>query len=239
MTATLGNRAELRLALLRLLAMSTSDGTLAEHETTAGDTLNHLIQHGTWEAQSYYLNHVDPERWRKRSSAITWSGTEAADGGRYVALAGDFLRLYGTKERSALVEADGTRWGYLIDALDRYEYLGDYYYIDATAVGVERLWIAKSATPPTSLYYEYTYRHPTFSDDTTAAEFPLQHVPLVVAFAAEYAMHHPFFPGDDGVAAKVAANLEYWKRTVAVAGRRSREPRKAKSGRTIGSRWWA
>lgn len=238
MSATLDNRAELRRELLRLIAMSTSDGSLGEHEATSGDTLNHLIQHGTWEAQNYYLNHVDPNRWRTRSSAITWSGADSTDGGRYVALASNFLRLYGDKEKSALVEADGTRWGTLIEPTERYEVRGAFYWIDATTSGVERLWIARDADPPATVYYEYTYRHPTFSDDSTAAEFPLQHCPLIVAFAAEYAMLHALFPGSDELASKVERNLAFWKAQVFVAGRRSREPRKAKSGRVIGTRWW-
>ena len=238
MSATLDNRAEYRRALLRLLAMGTSDGSVAEHEASAGDTLNHIIQHGVWEAQNWYLNNVDPERWRKRSSAITWSGADATDGGRYVALASDFLRLYGTRERSALVEADGARWGYLIDPIDRYEVRGSYYWIDATSVGVERLWIARSASPPATLYYEYTYRHPTFTDDVTAAEFPLQDAPLIVAFAGQYAMHHPFFPGGEELKGSIRENLKFWQTQCYVRGRRSREPRKVKSNRTIGTRWW-
>jgi hypothetical protein len=238
MSATFDNRAELRRGLLRLLAMSTSDGSLAEHEATGGDTLNHFIQHGVWEAQSYLLSHVDPDRWRKRSSAITWSGADSTDGGRYVELASDFLRLYGNRERSALVEADGKRWGRQLDTpLDRYEVRGDYYWVDRTS-NADRLWIAKAASPPTTLYYEYNYRHPTFSDDSTAAEFPSQHTPLIVAFAADYAAHHPFFPGGDELRGAIARNLAYWKASVYVGARRTREPRKVKSGNVIGTRWW-
>lgn len=235
MSATLDNRAEIRLALLRLLAMSTSDGSLTEQQTTSGDTLNHFIQHGTWEAQNWYLSNVDPNRWRTRSPAITsWTGADATDGGRYKALEADFLRLYGSRERSALVEADGTRWGYLIDPMDRYEVRGNYYWIDN-----DRLWIAKNAAPPSSVYYEYTYRHPTFADDTTAPDFPVQDRPLIVAFAAEYAMQHPFFPGDDNLRVGIERNLKFWQTQCYVRGRRSREPRKVKAGNVIGTRWWA
>lgn len=238
MSATLDNRAELRRALLRLIGGSTSDGGFAEHEASSGDTLNHLIIHGVWLAQEYILNSVDPDRWRKRSAAITWSGADSTDGGRYVELASDFLRLYGNRERSALVEADGTRWGRQIDSpMDRYEVSGGYYWIDRTS-NANRLWISKSSNPPATVYYEYNYRHPTFSDDTTAAEFASQEVPLAVAFAADYALNHAFFPGGPEMGARIEKNLDRWKRTVYVNSRRTREPRKLKTGRVIGTRWW-
>lgn len=235
MSATLDNRAELRKALLRLLAMSTADGSLSEQETTSGDTLNHLIQHGTWEAQSWYLSNVDPNRWRTRSPAVTsWSGADTTDGGRYKALESNVLRLYGSRERSALVEADGTRWGCLIDPTDRYEMSGNYYWIDN-----DRLWIARNAAPPSTLYYEYSYRHPTFSDDSTEPDFPVQDRPLMVAFAGLYAMNHPFFPGGEELRSAIDRNLKFWQAQCYVRGRRTKEPRKVKSGNVIGTRWWA
>lgn len=232
MATKLSNRAELRLAFYRLTGTSSSDSALSEHETSANDTIHSLLYQGMREAQSWYIASADPTRWRKRSSAITWSGTEAADGGRYTALASDFLRLYGDADGSSLVEADGTRWGRMIQVQDRNR-RGSFYWIDN-----DRMWITRGASPPTTLYYEYYYEAPELADDSTAPDFPERDRGLIVAFAADLFADTPQFPGDMELDLKIRRHLKALKERIYVRGRRSREPRKVRHTRAFGSHYF-
>lgn len=233
MATSLDNRAELRLAVYRLAQLGSSDGALTEHQTATNDVIHQAIFQAMRDAQSWYLSSVNPDYWQKTSSTLSWSGTEAANAGRYSALPTDFLRLYGDKENPALRRPSGRRWGTLIDPPDR-TIRGAFYWI-----WNDRLWIARGASPYSDLVMDYTYDIPELTDDTTAPDFPEEDRILIPAYAAVDLADHGFFPGSMEMKAGLNAYLLRKKREVYVRGRRTKEPRRMKSSKVVGSRWFA
>ena len=94
MATSLDNRVELENAFYRLTGLSGSDGRWTAHETASEDTLFTWMFQAMRNAQAWYLDHIDYARWHKTSSTLSWSGTEAANGGRYSDLPSDFVRLF-------------------------------------------------------------------------------------------------------------------------------------------------
>lgn len=233
MATKLSNRVELVHAFYRLTGLSGSDGRWVAHQTAASDTLYTWLYQAMREAQAWYLNNVDPARWKKATtSEFSWSGTEAANGGRYMALPSDFLRLFGDQENSALRYPSGERWGHLIDPNDRVRW-GDYYWIEN-----DNLWICRGASPPATLVMDYSYAIPQLTDDTTAPDFPEIDRDLIAAEMAAIAADHPSFPGSEDLRRRIYQHRESLQKQVYIRGRRSREPRKIKAGRVIGSHWF-
>jgi len=134
--------------------------------------------------------------WRKRSDALSWSGTDGTTGGTYSDVPDDFLRAYGNKRRSALVKAGGDRWGREIDPEDDH-LKGDLYYVRG-----EELWLGRTATPPSPLYLDYHYRHPVWASDTTI-DFPLEAMTLIPAKGAVAAMDDNWLPGGPEMEQKI------------------------------------
>lgn len=237
MATTLANRAELRLAFQRLTGFGSSDGSLSARETSAGDAVNAWLQQALWDAQAWYLSNVDPHRWLTVSSALSWSGSDAT-GGRYTALPTDFLRLYGDQEVSALHEANGNRWGRLVQPEQRTSRGNGFYLLD------DNLYLLRGAAPPT-VYLDYAHRHPTLSDDTGTGsagliDFPLDDRNLVVAFAGKLASLTPgVFPGDSKEVALINEALKEAQEIAYTRGRRTREPRKVRRPAALGSHWFS
>lgn len=179
--------------------------------------------------------------WRKRSAAITsWSGADSTDGGRYVALsstASDFLRLFQRKVQGqarrcgALVEAGGDSWGWEIHA-DEEEVKGDYYYLKGA-----QLWLARTASPPSTLYLSYYYQHPVISAATASFDFPTDAMHLVLWSAVNAAKGEAWFPlGPDGDA-KIREGLKLAEVEAKKVARQTRTPREWGRPIRYGTRW--
>lgn len=232
MATTLANRAELRAAFYRLTATSASDGALTEHDVSAGDNVNGLLLAGMRDAQLFLVSAGAGAQWKTVSAALSFSGSDSVNGGRYAALPADFLRLFGDDYNSALRTPDGDRWGKLIAVEDRH-LKGNLYWLEGN-----NLWVARQARLPSGLVADYTYRVPELTDDSTAPDFPLDDRPLIVAYAAARFVDHPNYPGRDDLRARVLSYLREMERHAATRARRTRQPRKMKARRTTGSHWF-
>lgn len=220
-------------ALYRLLGVTSSDDALTEQGEATDEVGYTYLTRGCRTAQRWMLD-KGYSGWRKRSSAITWSGTEASDGGRYTALPDDFLRLYGDRRRrSALVSADGTQWGTEVDPTQD-ERRGDGYYLKN-----QQLWILRSASPPTTVYIDYHYTHPAWSSSLVDADidFPMDVRPLIVAEAASAAMDESWLPGGPEMEAKIERALYRAQREALSVARQSKAPREFKRPHRMGDRW--
>lgn len=237
---SLTDRASLLREFYRITGTSASDRAATAHDSGTLEGIYNLLQHGVWDAQLYLIQIGEAARWlTTTSSAFTWSGTDAANGGRYTDLPSDFLRAAGTKRRSCLREPDGTSWGNLIDFEDRFRYFGDTYWFQEG-----QLWIGRDASPPTDLVMDYHERHATLVDTDAGppavdgtVDFPIEHRPLIPAFAAERAVYQAWFPLDEAGKASVLANLKTLKHKARIQARRTQQPRELRPPRTVG-RWW-
>lgn len=238
MSTTLDNRAELRLAFYRLTGFSDGDGSLSEHEVQSGDTVNSWLQEGLWEAQSWYLSNADPHLW-KRTIPLA---VEEDDEGKFVRLPGDFLRLYGDQENSAIRKPGSSRWGRLIPPEDGQRRAYASYWIENR----DRLRFSRGTSVETGLVLDYNYRHPVLSsddegDDEEGAygviDFPVEDRRLIVALAAEIASQHPSFPAGFERAMQIQRYADQLKTRIYTRARRTREPRKVRHPRGLGSHW--
>jgi hypothetical protein len=75
--------------------------------------------------------------------------------------------------------------------------------------------------------------------DSSTVEFPTKDRALIVAFAADRAMADAWLPGDEGMQAKIAANLMKLKREAERRIRLSHGPKRRRSNRSGGSHYWA
>lgn len=217
--STLTTIAKFRQAFYRLVGTVSADSALVENSEAADDVAYYCLTAGIRQAQLYLIDCGMANRWRKRSSAITsWTGSDAVDGGRYTDLPTDFLRLATDDYDSALVKANNDRWGRLISADDDWA-KGDYYYLKN-----EQLWLARTASPPTTLYLVYHFAHPPLSAATASFDFPEDALPLGVAYAGEVAMAEGWLPRTDPE--MLARNVSVWERKVKKVARQSRNPRK-------------
>jgi hypothetical protein len=225
--------ADYRNAFYRKVGTVSSDDALVENGETAGAVADLCLTHGFRTAQRFLISHGQAWRWVKRSTAITWSGTEAADGGRYSALPSDFLMLAhrGKSEAtSAIREANGEGWGYEIDFEHSHE-RGNFYYLKN-----ERLYITRGANPPATVYLEYVFQHPAFADAVTV-DFPLEIRELVIAYAAQHGASDSWYPRADTNA--IAQSVNFWEKQGALFAKRSRNPRKQTAPKTAGTRYFA
>lgn len=234
-------RAEQVNEFYRLTASSANDDGLSEHETAASDAVRQYIQYGVWEAQEWYLSNVDPHRWVKTSPVLSFTTND--DGTKYAALPEDFIRVYGDEDWGGLKKANGDRWGTQIDPTYRVLRGDKWYILDTNISGDDeaqaRLYLTRLANAPTSLYLDYNYYHTEIASDGDTLDFPTLDVNLIAAFAADRAKDASWFPGGMELKASIAANLRARKQAAIRRGRRSREPRKVKSGKTLGTKWFA
>jgi hypothetical protein len=227
--ANLNNAAACLKAFYRLVGTVSGDQGLRENGESADEVAYLSLNHGVEAAQRFMIANGMTERWLIRSSALSWSGSDAT-GGRWSALPADFLR-FGKTDRadSSLMEEDGRRWGAEVTA-DQNQILGNHYYLRN-----DRLWLTKGASPPT-LYLEYMYRHPEFTSSVTL-DFPIEARALIIALAANHAMSEGWFPGLNE--SRIARNVEFWRGQARTVARRSRQPRKMTPPKVTGSRYFA
>ncbi len=231
--AVLTDRASLLRAFYRLTATSATDGALSEHDNTTNEAVYQHLQYGLNDAQQYLIRAGLSDRWVKESSTLTWSGTEATDAGRYVALESDFLRLAGDAGVSALHQPNGRRWGRLIEYRDHLRAGQNRYWLQN-----ERLWITPGSNPPSDLEMDFIFRLPTLADSTTI-DFPEDDRPLVIAYAADSAQAEAWLPGGAEMRQNISANLRRRKDQAWSRARRTRRARKLRPSTMFGSHWHA
>ena len=181
--------AKVRYAWYRLMGSLPADYALQELGEGEDDVAYVYLTQGCRNAQLWMLDN-GYQGWRQRSDALSWTGSDATTGGRYDDLPSDFLQLDGNRDRSALVQANGDRWGPQIDSKDD-NIKGNGFYI----LG-EEIWLARSASPPSTLYMKYHYEHPAWTS-TVTIDFPMNARSLIVAEAADSAMNENWFIGDN------------------------------------------
>src|SRR3990167_10811851 len=93
------DRASLARGFYRLTATSSTNPALIEKDSTTLQAVYQFLQYGLWDAQAWLIDCGMGDRWVSVSSALTWSGADASDGGRYVSLPSDFLRAIGDEYR--------------------------------------------------------------------------------------------------------------------------------------------
>ena len=225
--------AQVLTAFYRLVGTESDDPELEARGETDDEVAYTFLTRGCRNAQRWMLK-TGYGGWRARSSAITWSGTEAANGGRYTALPSDFLRAFGNKHISALREADGTPWGREVEAEDDRLY-GDYYYLR----GQEELWIVRGAGPPSTLYLEYHYTHPLWDSslDDADIDFPMDARYLIVAEAANAAKEENWLVGGAEMEQKIERALVRARLEAGDVARPTKSPRQMRKPYRIGNHY--
>lgn len=216
-------------AFYRLTGTRSDDDALVEQGESVGDVAYTSLTLGCREAQRWMLKCGSGE-WRKRSAALSFSGTDAADGGRYATLPSDFLRAWGSGNESALVEADGDSWGREVTSRDT-QLKGDGYYIMGST-----LWLTRSAAPPSTLYLLYHYVHPAWSASVTI-DFPMDARSLIVAEAAQAAMAENWLPGGPEMERKIEVAVMRARERVRDICRPTKSPRTLRRAYRAGNRW--
>ena len=220
-------------AFYRLPDTDSSDDSLTEHDASTLEALNQFLQYGVNDAQEYLMRCGLSDRWVSQATAITcWSGTDAADGGRYKSLESDFFRLAGDFERSALRQINGDTWGNLIDSRHRFQVRGDRYYLLN-----EQLWLCRGASPPASLIYDYHARIATLNNSSDV-DFPTEDRPLIVAYAAVRAMADAWLPGGQEMEMKLEKNARLCENRAYRRTRRDRAQRKLRPQKTVGTHYF-
>lgn len=227
--------AKLKQAFYRLVGNVSSDPSLTRQGESTDDLAYLYLTRGFRSAQRWLIDNGMASYWRKRSSALSWSGTEADNGGRYSALPDDFLRLWGdrTRVKSAIVEADGDDWGYLIDE-EESNRRGDFYYLKGT-----NLWITRDAVPPTTCYLEYHYKHPeiTAALASGSIDFEMDARFLAVVEAAFAGAADAWFPlGPDGEK-KLERALVKAREEARQIARRTRSARRFAAPYRVANHW--
>lgn len=220
-------------AFYRLTGSTSDDDGLTENGESTDDVAYLCLTRGARRAQMYLLE-SGLKAWRTRSEALSWSGADATDGGRYSALPSDFLRADGNRKgRSALVEADGSEWGVEVDATED-QIRGDAYYFTD-----EHVWITHSASPPTTLYLRYFKKHSTMAADLADADLilPVDTRALSVAYAAEVAREESWFLLGPDAEVKIARAVKMAEMEAKAYCRRSKAPREFKKPTRYGSHW--
>lgn len=227
-------------AWYRAVGTESDDSDLVQNGESVDDVAYVYLTRGFRAAQRWMVDNGFQSYWRTRSSALSWSGAEATDGGRYTDLPSTFLRLAGDPQnrKSAIVEADGASWGWLIDE-EESEVRGQYYYLKGS-----KLWITRGATPPTAAYLEFHHKHPAFKTGATvladaSLDFEVDARPLGVAEAALLAANQPWYHGDEARKAQLREDRFNAQQEARKIARRTRRARKFGKGRVTptGTHW--
>lgn len=229
MSGELDSVAEYTRAFYRLLGVKSGDASLTRRGEGESEIAYYHLTRGARAAQRFMLKNGYKD-WMKRSSALSFSGTDAADGGKYVALPSDFLKANGDERYSCLVEANGDRWGQQLTE-DQREAKGDGFYFRG-----QKLWLARTASPPSTLYLDYFYKHPVWASDVTI-DFPMDARSLIVAYAANFAKEESWVPGGDELRASIARAMTLAEDEARDLSQQTREPRKIRKVRRFGNRW--
>ncbi len=216
-------------AFYRLVGTDEDDPALIEHGEAENDVAFQYLTRGARTAQRWMLKQ-GYDGWRVRSTALTFSGSDDVDGGRYASLPTNFLRAYGNRKRSALVEAGGNRWGREIDP-EQDDWRGDGYYIRG-----EQLWLTRMASPPTTLYLDFHFKHPTWTASVTI-DFPMDARALIIAEAANVAKEENWLTGGRELEAKIERALVRAQKEAHDIARPTKSPRRMKEVVRHGNRW--
>ena len=216
--------------------MLSADNSLTEYGDATDDVAYQFLTIGVRQAQEWMLRN-GYSGWRKRSSALSFTGADDTDGGQKATLPSDFLRawsprshLFPARKVSALEEANGDLWGQEIYADDR-TMQGDYYYI----LG-EELWLARGAKPPGTLYLHFNYVHPVWSASVTI-DFPLRARALIPAEAANEAKEEAWLPMGADMELKIERRLASARRAAGNYSRMTRQPKELRRPLRYGNRW--
>lgn len=229
--------AKVKRAFLRLVGTESDDPDLTLRSESTNEVVELALTMGFREAQRWMIDQ-GYRGWRKRSAALSFSGTDAADGGTYTNVPTDFLKAYGSRRASCLVEADGDLWGTEIDDEEAPWYRGAYFYFRGSNDSGMQLWLARNASPPSTLYLEYHYVHPSWESLADAdIDFPMDARSLGVANAATIAMEEDWFPGGPAMEIKVTRALGKAERRVRRMIRSTKQPRTMRKPRRFGTRW--
>lgn len=213
----------------RLVGSTSADAALVLQGEAVNAVAYEAFTQGTRLAQLWMLDQ-GYQGWRQRSAALSWTGTDATTGGKYSALPADFLRAYGNKTRSALVEANGDRWGVQIDADEDY-LTGDLFYFRD-----DEIWLARDAAPPTTIYLAYHYMHPLWTASVTI-DFPLTSRGLLAPYAAWVAADDNWLPGGEEMLAKIERAVKKAEVMARKLSRQTKEPRRFNKPVRIASHW--
>lgn len=223
--------AKFRNAFYRLCGTESDDPELTLQGEGATEVVDLYLTDGSRNAQRWMLD-MGYGGWRKRSSALSWTGTDATTGGRYSSVPGDFLRAYGNERDSCLHKANGDRWGIQISPEDD-RLKGNHFYFRG-----DELWITRNASPPTTLYLEYHYVHPGWDGLADAnIDFPKRARRLIVAEAANVAKEENWIPGASELETKIERALMRARSEARSIARLTKQPRQFRRARRIGNRW--
>jgi hypothetical protein len=232
----LDTTARVKAAFFRLVGTESDDSELTLLGEGSSDVVEIALTSGFRSAQRWMLDN-GYQGWRKRSAAITWSGTDAADGGRYFTLPTDFLKAYGNKRISPLTEAGGKRWGGEQHPDYAQVKSNSFYFRGSNDAGMQ-IWLNRSATPPATLYLEYHYLHPSWTSLADAdIDFPLEIRSLGVAEAANEAMVEAWLPGGQELEVKILRALGLAQKKAMRTVRQSKKAREMRPPSRFGNRW--
>ena len=219
-------------AFYRLVGTESGDDELELRGEAADDVAYIFLTRGSRTAQRWMIK-MGYGGWRKRTSALTFTGSDDTDGGTKVALPNDFLRGYGNQRQSMLREANGKRWGQEIDPEDDH-LRGDKYYIRG-----QELWLTRGASPPTTLYGDYHYTHPLWNAAlaNTSIDFPTDARSLIPAEAAVVAKEENWVPGGEEMELKIERALKRAQEEARDVARPTKEPRKFRRPKRFANRW--
>ena len=143
-----------------------------------------------------------------------------------------FLRAFGSTKshQSAIVEADGNRWGSQIEA-DQSYMTGDLYYVRD-----DELWLAREASPPTTAYLEYHYAHAPWSA-SSVIDFPMMARELIPAYAAWVAADENWVPGGEEMLLKIERSMRKAETMARKLSRQTKEPRRFKKPTRLVNHW--
>jgi len=226
--AQLDSVANILEAWYRLVGSIPTDFALTELGEAEDEVGYIYLTQGSHDAQLYMLDN-GYKGWCQRSDALSWEGTDATTGGKYDDLPADFLRADGNQDRSALVQTNGDRWGTQIET-ENDTAKGNYYYFKG-----DEIWLARTASPPTTLYLKYHYAHPEWESDTTI-DFPMRARSLVVAEAANAAKEENWFVGDHTMEAKIREAVLLAQKRARLCARQTKQPRRFRKQKVLG-RW--
>jgi len=228
--------AKIEAAFFRLVDTEADDPELTLLGEAASDVIDQLLTRGFRAAQRWMLN-KGHQGWRKRSAAITWSGSDAANGGTYSALPADFMKAYGNGRMSCLEEANGDRWGSEIDP-DEIARRGSHYYFRGSDDGGMQIWRGKASQSPATLYLDYHYKHPSWKDLADGdIDFPMEIRALPVAIAANFAKEEAWFPAGQEGEVKIVRALGLAEEEAMRTVKASRKPRMMRAPRRYGNHW--
>ena len=233
--ADLTDRQSILRAFFRLVDSDATDGQLVEHDASTLEGVYALLREACDAAQEDVIGAGFGEFWLKRSTALSFAGTDAADGGRYADLPSDFWRAAGDGDDSALVTAKGRGWGREILPELRNRASGSFYYFRDG-----KLWITKGANLPSEdLFLEY-YRRVATLADTVDADFPAPFRGLIPAHAAVEAVAEGWYEGDQIEEGRLEKLLERRKDRMFSRVRPSEKTRQIRpKAMTRNTHWWS